>query len=119
MPPQVAAVGFRPVRARSIALGRGMKSHKPPYPQITSFETLYVAGARAAYERALAIRQKALGRHPDTAQSLGWLGTLEAQSGDPGNARSHLRQALAIYQDVLPAGHPDIRVLEDHLARLA
>ena len=42
-----------------------------------------LAGARPLYERALAIREKALGpEHPDTAQSLNNLAVLLQAQGD-------------------------------------
>jgi Tfp pilus assembly protein PilF len=55
------------------------------------------AGARPLYERALAIREKALGpEHPETAASLNNLAVLLGGQGDFAGARLLLKRALAI-----------------------
>jgi Flp pilus assembly protein TadD len=55
------------------------------------------AGARPLYERALAIREKALGpEHSDTAESLNALAVLLSNEGDFAGARLLLKRALAI-----------------------
>ena len=57
------------------------------------------AGARPLHERALAIREKALGpEHPDTAASLNSLANLLAAQGDLAAARPLYERALAIYE---------------------
>ncbi|MCB8977790.1 MAG: tetratricopeptide repeat protein [Ardenticatenaceae bacterium] len=66
------------------------------------------AGARPFYERALAIREKALGPdHPDTALSLNNLGALLDSMGDLPAARPFYERALAIREKALGPDHPD------------
>ncbi|MBK9052966.1 MAG: tetratricopeptide repeat protein [Chloroflexi bacterium] len=66
------------------------------------------AAARPYYERALAIREKALGPdHPDTAGSLNNLGFLLQAMGDLAAARPYLERALAITEKALGPDHPD------------
>jgi hypothetical protein len=56
-------------------------------------------------ERALAIREKALGaEHPETAKSLYELANLEENQA---TAELLYKRALAIQEKVLGAGHPD------------
>src|SRR5262249_10845211 len=56
-----------------------------------------LAGARPYYEQALEIRRRVLGHdHPDTANSLSMLGTLEVASGRIDEAVALMRQATAI-----------------------
>ena len=66
------------------------------------------AAARPLYERALSIREKALGPlHPDIAQSLNNLAGLLESLGDYGGARLLYERALAIWEQVLgPPHHP-------------
>jgi tetratricopeptide (TPR) repeat protein len=65
------------------------------------------AGARPLYERALAIREKALGpEHPDTATSLNNLALLLLAQGDLAAARPLYERALAIREKVLGPDHP-------------
>src|SRR5207237_1429866 len=67
-----------------------------------------LAGARPYYERALAIREQALGlQHPDTAQSLNNLGFLLQALGDLAGARPCYERALAIREQALGPQHPD------------
>jgi CHAT domain-containing protein/tetratricopeptide (TPR) repeat protein len=66
-----------------------------------------LAGARPCYERALAIREQALGpHHPDTAQSLNNLGFLHKAMGDLAGARPYYERALAIRAQALGPQHP-------------
>jgi tetratricopeptide (TPR) repeat protein len=67
-----------------------------------------LAAARPLFERALAIREAALGAgHPDTAASLANLGLLLQEQGDLAAARPLFERALAIRETALGAGHPD------------
>ena len=69
-----------------------------------------LAGARALYERALAIREKALGpEHPDTAKSLNNLAVLLQAQGDLAGARPLFERALAIYEKALGPEHLERR----------
>ena len=75
------------------------------------------AAARPYYERALAIREQALGpSHPDTARSLNNLGVLCYYEGELEQCAVLLRRALAIYEQSLGAEHPDTRSTRESLA---
>ena len=64
--------------------------------------------SRTALQRALAIREKALGaEHPDTANSLNNLAALYWAMGDYAKAEPLFRRALAISEKALGAEHPD------------
>ena len=64
--------------------------------------------ARSYLERALAIREQALGpEHPNTALSLNNLGALLDAQGDLAGARVYYERALAIREQVLGPEHPD------------
>jgi tetratricopeptide (TPR) repeat protein len=66
------------------------------------------AAARPLYERALAIREKALRpEHPDTAQGLNNLAGLLHAQGDLAAARPLVERALAIREKALRPEHPD------------
>ena len=66
------------------------------------------AATRPFYERALAIREKALGPdHPHTALSLNNLGALLDSMGDLAAARPFFERALAIREKALGPDHPD------------
>jgi Tfp pilus assembly protein PilF len=66
------------------------------------------AGARPYYERALAIREAALGPdHPDTARSLNNLAILCYHEGDMPEAARLMRRALEIREARLGPEHPD------------
>jgi len=78
-----------------------------------------LAAARPYLERALAIREKALGPdHPDTAQSLNNLGTLAYVEGDLLSARDYLARALAIFENALGPNHPSSNVVRNNLAAI-
>jgi Tfp pilus assembly protein PilF len=65
------------------------------------------AAARPLFERALAIREKALGpKHPDTATSLNNLAYLHAGQGDFAAARPLFERALAIKESAFGPEHP-------------
>ncbi|WP_322512085.1 tetratricopeptide repeat protein, partial [Chloroflexus sp.] len=77
------------------------------------------AAARPLYERALAIRERALGpEHPDTATSLNNLAGLLYQQGDDAAARPLSERALAILEQRLGSEHPHTQIVRQHLQRL-
>ena len=77
------------------------------------------SAARPLYERALAIREKALGpEHPKTAMSLNNLALLLRAQGDLAAARPLFERALAIREKALGSEHPDTNRTRCHLARL-
>jgi len=77
------------------------------------------AGARPLYERALAIRERALGPdHPDVANSLNNLATLLSDQGDYAEARPLYERALAIRERALGPDHPDVANSLNNLATL-
>jgi class 3 adenylate cyclase/tetratricopeptide (TPR) repeat protein len=66
------------------------------------------SGARPLFERALAIREKALGsEHPHTAFSLFHLANLLRDQGDLVGARPLYERALTIREKALGPEHPD------------
>ena len=75
------------------------------------------ASARPLFERALAIREKALGPdHPDTAASLNNLAVLLQAQGDLAAARPLYERALAICEKALGPDHPDTATSLNNLA---
>jgi len=77
------------------------------------------AAARPLCERALAIREKALGpSHPGTATSLDSLADLLQAQGDSAAARPLYERALAIRQKALGPDHPDTVTVRGNLAGL-
>jgi tetratricopeptide (TPR) repeat protein len=77
------------------------------------------AKARPLYERALAIRAKALGPdHHDTLASLNDLAALLADQGDYGEARTLHERALATRERELGPDHPDTAESLNNLASL-
>jgi tetratricopeptide (TPR) repeat protein len=71
------------------------------------------------YERALAIREKALGaEHPWTATSLNNLAALYKAQGEYGKAEPLYERALAITEKALGAEHPSTAVSLNNLAGL-
>ena len=69
---------------------------------------LSYAAAKPLYERALALREQALGpSHPDTATSLNNLAVLYAYQGDFDRALPLIERALVIRVRALGAQHPD------------
>ena len=78
-----------------------------------------LACARAALERALAIREAVYGHeHPDTAHSLWSLGILERDTGDTQQAGECLEEALSIFEKSLPPDHPSIKTVREDLESL-
>jgi tetratricopeptide (TPR) repeat protein len=79
-----------------------------------------LAEARPYHQRALAIREKALGPdHPNTAQSLNNLGSLLKGMGNLAEARPYYQRALAILEKALGPDHPHTQLVRDNLANLA
>jgi tetratricopeptide (TPR) repeat protein len=75
--------------------------------------------ARPLFERALAIRETALGpEHSDTAESLSNLASLLQDHRDLTGARPLHERALAIKEEALGPGHPSTAVTLAELARL-
>jgi Tfp pilus assembly protein PilF len=67
-------------------------------------------------ERALALRQGALGEdNPDVAQSLNNV-AVAIQTSDPERARELLKQSLAIRRRVLGDDHPDVAEAANNLS---
>ena len=76
-------------------------------------------GRGRSIERALAIREKALGpEHPDTATSLNNLAFLLTDQGDLAGARPLFERALAIREKALGPEHPDTAMSLNNLAVL-
>jgi tetratricopeptide (TPR) repeat protein len=76
-------------------------------------------GAHPLFERALTIREQALGpTHPDTAQSLNNLAVLLLDQGELAVARPLLERALAIKEQALGPTHLDIAHSLNNLADL-
>jgi tetratricopeptide (TPR) repeat protein len=66
-------------------------------------------GAHAVYERAIQIREQALGpTHPAVAQSLNALGFLLHRTGDYDGARPLYERALQIREQTLGPTHPAV-----------
>jgi tetratricopeptide (TPR) repeat protein len=68
--------------------------------------------------RALAIREKALADHPDTAESLNNLAQLYYSQGKYAEAEPLFKRALAISEKALGTDHPYIAVSLNNLASL-
>ena len=72
--------------------------------------------AKAHHQRALAIRQKALGvDHPDLASSLNSLGNAYSSQGEYEGARGYYQRALVMLKEALGADHPDVAVSLNNL----
>ena len=73
--------------------------------------------AEALYQRALAIREKALGQeHPDVAESLNSLALLYDNQGQYAKAAFIYERALPIWEKVIGPEHPDLAKKLDYLA---
>ena len=76
-----------------------------------------LAEAEPLWQRALAIRERALGPdHPDTAQSLNNLAVLYRDQGRLAEAEPLWQRALAIWERALGPEHPHTRTVRDNLA---
>ena len=68
-----------------------------------------LAGARAAFERALSIDENAFGpKHPNVAIDVNNLGSVLQDLGDLPGARAAYERALAIDERVFGPQHPDV-----------
>ena len=77
------------------------------------------AGARPYYERALAIKEKALGpEHPDTASSLHELAILCYHEGQLAEAARLMRRALSSFEAALGPDHPNTQTARQSLATI-
>ena len=77
------------------------------------------AKAEPLYQRALAIREKALGpEHPDVAASLNNLAVLYHAQGQYAKAEPLYQRALAIREKALGPEHPDVATSLNNLAVL-
>jgi CHAT domain-containing protein/Tfp pilus assembly protein PilF len=75
--------------------------------------------ARPVGERALSIREKALGAdHPDVAEALNSLGILYSIVGDDARAEGAFQRALSIREKALGPEHPAIAQTLNNLARI-
>ncbi len=78
-----------------------------------------LAGARAAYERALRIDEASFGPdHPNVAIRVWNLGALMKAEGDRAGARSMYERALATFERFLGPDHPNTRGVRGSLERL-
>ncbi len=78
-----------------------------------------LAGARAAYERALMISKVAYGPdHPDVATAVNNLGRVLQELGDHAGARAAYERALATISHFLPKDHPDVQIVQSNLDAL-
>jgi tetratricopeptide (TPR) repeat protein len=74
------------------------------------------AGARAAYERALAINERVRGLdHPYVARDVNNLGLVLRDRGDLAGARAAFERALVIYERVHGPDHPLVATLVNNL----
>ncbi len=73
--------------------------------------------AQRTLERALAIRERLLGKtHPQVGSTLQNLGTLAMQRGDNDRAVALFERALAVMEPSLGAVHPDVATVLGNLA---
>jgi len=78
-----------------------------------------LAPARAAYQRALAIGEKAFGPdHPDVATCVNNLGLVLTDLGDLDGAREAYQRALAIDEKVSGPDHPSVAIDVNNLGLL-
>jgi tetratricopeptide (TPR) repeat protein len=74
------------------------------------------AGARAAFQRALAIDERTFGPdHPDVAIRVNNLGSVLRILGRLDEARAAYERALAIFEQVLGPEHPNVATLVNNL----
>jgi tetratricopeptide (TPR) repeat protein len=75
--------------------------------------------AEPLYQRALAIREKALGpEHPDVATSLNNLAMLYENQGQNAKTEPFYQRSLAIREKALGPEHPDVAISLNNLAAL-
>jgi tetratricopeptide (TPR) repeat protein len=74
--------------------------------------------ARKAYEHALELHLEIFGEeHPETARTLGNLGSLLSAEGNHAEAESYLRRASASFEAVLGEQHPLVAVVVGNLGQ--
>jgi serine/threonine-protein kinase len=74
--------------------------------------------ARVAYEESLALRRQLYpDGHPEVAFSLGGLGTLLIDLGQPDLAEPYLREALVLREQALDGPHWLLALTRGHLGR--
>jgi CHAT domain-containing protein/Tfp pilus assembly protein PilF len=79
----------------------------------------HYAEAQKLGQRALAIREKALGpEHPDVAESLNNLAAINQRQANPVEAEALYKRALAIREKALGPGDPAVAVSHNNLAAL-
>ena len=77
------------------------------------------ADAEPLFKRALAVREKSLGRgHPDLGQSLNNLATHYEKLGRHGNSEPLFKRALAIYEKAAGPEHPAVATLLNNLGQV-
>ena len=77
------------------------------------------AGARAAFQRALRIDEKAYGPdHPNVARDISNLGSVLRDLGDLAGARAACERALRIWQKVLGPKHPQVAIGVNNLGNV-
>jgi tetratricopeptide (TPR) repeat protein len=77
------------------------------------------AGARAAFERALAIDERAFGpEHPNVAIRVNNLGGVLRALGDLAGARAAFERALAIDERAFGPEHPNVAILVNNLGNV-
>ncbi len=75
-----------------------------------------LTGARAAFERALAIAEAVYGpEHPNVATAVNNLGGVLWKLGDLAGARAAFEQAMAIFEKQLGPEHPHVATLVNNL----
>jgi tetratricopeptide (TPR) repeat protein len=78
------------------------------------------SNARAAFERALKIDEKAFGPDlPNVARDVWWLGTLLRELGDLPGAKAAFERALQIFQKSLGDDHPMTRLVRGNIDSLS
>ena len=78
-----------------------------------------LAGARAAFERALRIDEASFGPdHPNVASDVNNLGLVLQDLGDLAGARAAYERALAIFERFLGPEHPHTRIARSNLESL-
>ena len=76
-------------------------------------------GAKALYERAIAIDEAALGpNHPDIAIDLNNLGGVLRAQGDLVGTKTLLDRALRIFREFLGDDHPNTKKVQNNLRLL-
>ena len=77
------------------------------------------AGAKAAFERALAIDEKAFGPdHPEVATTVNNLGRVLQDESDLPGAKAAFERALAIFEKCFGPDHPNVATCVNNLGRV-